>query len=65
MDVWVGISGMLCVFCGLLGTALFEENTSSRLVVEVFGMKYSLMIRLPFHESIFSARISPDFRTLS
>ena len=59
------IRNVMYVFCGLLGTTLFEEKTSSRLVVGLFGMKYGLMIRLPFHESIFSAGISPDFRTLS
>ena len=31
MGVWVGISEMLCVFCGLVETALFKEKTSNRL----------------------------------
>lgn len=31
MDVWVGILEMLCVFCSLVGAALFGGKTSNRL----------------------------------
>lgn len=64
MDVWVGISE-ICVLRCSRDSIIRGKDLKSVRAAGVFGTKYGLMIRLPFHESIFSAGISPDFRILS
>jgi len=65
MDVWVGISEMLCVLRRSRDSIIRGKDLKSVRAAGAFGTKHGLMIRLPFHESIFSAGISPDFRILS
>jgi hypothetical protein len=56
---------VLCILQCSRDSIIRGKDLKSVRAARAFGTKYGLMIRLPFHESIFSAGISPDFRILS
>jgi hypothetical protein len=56
---------VLCILRRSRDSTIRGKDLKSVRAAGAFGTKYGLMIRLPFHESIFSAGISPDFRILS
>lgn len=58
------IRNVMC-FAACRDSIIRGKDLKSVRAAGVFGTKYGLMIRLPFHESIFSAGIPPDFRILS